>query len=99
MNKEMAKLIVVDGPDRAGKATAVAETKRLLEAQGLRVATLAFPRYGHNFFANMTADFKDGEFGDPVSMNPYLASLPYIMDRVVNKPEIFKMLEESDIVL
>ena len=99
MNEHWGKLIVVDGPDRAGKATAVAETKRLLQTQGLRVVTLAFPRYGHNFFADMTADFKNGKFGDPVTMNPYLASLPYIMDRVVSKPEIFKMLEENDVVL
>lgn len=99
MNKHSGKLIVVDGPDRAGKATAVAETKRLLQAQGLRVAALAFPRYGQNFFADMTADFKNGNFGDPVTMNPYLASLPYVMDRVVSKPLILKMLEENDVVL
>lgn len=99
MIKNLGKLIVIDGPDRAGKATAVAETKKLLQAQGLRVASLAFPRYGHNFFANMAADFKDGKFGDPVTMNPYLSSLPYIMDRVTSKAEILKMLEENDVVL
>lgn len=99
MHKQLGKLIVVDGPDRAGKATAVAETKRLLQAQGLRVADLSFPRYEKSFFADMVADFKAGKFGDPVAINPYLASLPYILDRVDAKKTLLEMLAKNDVVL
>lgn len=95
----MGKLIIIDGTDRAGKATAVALTKKLLQFQGLRVADLSFPRYEKSFFADMVADFKAGKFGDPVAVNPYLASLPYILDRVDAKKILLDMLTENDVVL
>ncbi len=93
------KLIVIDGIDGAGKAT---QTKLLIERfekAGYKSATLDFPQYYNNFFGRAVGRFLNGEFGEPASTNPYLASILYANDRWETKNKIEKWLTEGKVVI
>lgn len=83
------RLIVIEGVDGTGKAT---QTKRLIEfltqehglVYGKDVVDVDFPRYGKHSAA-MVENYLGGKFGDdPNTINPYLASSFYAMDRAIS---------------
>ena len=39
-----------------------------------------------------------GEFGDPLLLSPYIASIPYALDRVAARDELNKALEEGAVI-
>lgn len=92
------KLIVLDGGDGAGKGT---QTKLLIEklqSRGFAVSSLDFPRYEESLFGGLCGRALKGEFGDFVALSPYLASLPYTLDRVGVRSELFRLLEYNVVV-
>lgn len=93
------KLIVIDGIDGAGKATQTKLLIERLEKAGYKTATLDFPQYYNNFFGKLTGRFQNGEFGDPLTVNPYLASVLYAADRWETKEKLEKWLIEGRIVI
>lgn len=98
------KLIVIEGCDGAGKETQTKMLKEALLAKGLKVVTLAFPRYtetvGGKLLAlalgknpNYTPDFKYSQLA------PEVASLLYAMDRKESSEHIAELLSQNDVVL
>lgn len=95
----LGKLIVIDGTDGCGKAT---QTKKLLErllAKNIPAETMDFPQYYNNHFGNIVGCFLRGDFGDPASANPYLASILYAADRFEASPKIKIWLAEGKIII
>ncbi len=93
------KLIVIDGSDGSGKAT---QTKRLvarLKKAGLRVRTLDFPQYDHNFFGAFVHACLHGKYGDFLSLDPYITSVLYAADRFESKEKLSAWLAQGDIVI
>ncbi len=81
MENKTGQLIVIEGIDGSGKAT---QTKKLVEKiqqLGLAVANMDFPQYEKNFFGGMVRQYLDGKFGDPITIDPHLASVLYAADR------------------
>ena len=83
------RLIVIEGVDGTGKAT---QTKKLIEfltkdrglVYGEDVIDVDFPRYGKHSAA-MVENYLGGKLGsDPNTINPYLASSFYAMDRAIS---------------
>lgn len=76
----VGKLIVLDGADGVGKTT---QTKLLLEALQDFVLTydFDFPRYD-SFSGAFVKECLTGSYGDFKSLSPYLASLPFTLDRI-----------------
>ena len=91
----MGTLIILEGGDGSGKAT---QTKRLVErlqAEGHRVCSVSFPNYD----SDASMPIKDvfiGQFGTDVdSVNPYVASSMYAIDRFAS----FRMDWQSFIMM
>lgn len=93
----MNKFIVIEGGDGAGKGT---QAKLLVERLGkeTKVSFFDFPQYEKNLAGELVGRYLKGEFGDPLLLSPYVASLPYSLDRVVARDELIKATEEGVVI-
>ncbi|MFT3900771.1 MAG: dTMP kinase [Gordonia sp. (in: high G+C Gram-positive bacteria)] len=94
----MATFITVEGLDGAGKRTLVDGLRRQWEADGVRVATIAFPRYGESVHADLAAEALHGEHGD-VTDSAYAMALLFALDRRDAVPRLTALLDENDVVV
>jgi dTMP kinase len=92
------KLIVLDGADGVGKTTQTELLVSKLREEGIHVAMFDFPRYKESLFGNLVGRCLAGEFGDFVRLSPYLASLPFTLDRVGAKEDLLRELSSSCVV-
>ncbi|MFC9894026.1 dTMP kinase [Nocardia sp. NPDC127579] len=94
----MGVLIAVEGLDGAGKRTLIEAVATHLRASGLRVATLAFPRYERSVHADLAAEALRGRHGDLADSVNAMALL-FALDRADAGPELTKLLLDNDIVI
>ncbi|MBF6543889.1 dTMP kinase [Nocardia brasiliensis] len=94
----MGALIVVEGLDGAGKRTLTDAVTAQLRADGVRVASLAFPRYGRSVHADLAAEALHGAHGDLAASVNAMALL-FALDRADARDELAKLLADNDIVL
>ncbi|MGH3725190.1 MAG: dTMP kinase [Mycobacterium sp.] len=94
----MGRLIVIEGVDGAGKRTITAGLTARWEAQGLSVATLAFPRYGHSVHADLAAESLKGGHGDVVD-SAYAMGLLFALDRRDAREELAGLERTNDLVI
>ncbi|MGV9833991.1 dTMP kinase [Nocardia niigatensis] len=94
----MGALVPVEGLDGAGKRTLTEAVVAALRARGLRVATLAFPRYGVSVHADLAAEALRGGHGDTARSVNAMALL-FALDRADARDELSKLLADNDIVL
>ncbi|MFQ5940447.1 MAG: dTMP kinase [Nitrososphaerales archaeon] len=87
-------LIVIEGSDKAGKATQTQLLKEDLEKKGLSVGTLAFPVYDTKIGEEIRA-FLHREKEYPVQVMHMLLSA----NRWEKKAEIERMLDENQVVI
>lgn len=87
-------LIVIEGNDKAGKATQTELLKNALEKNGLSVSAMAFPVYDSPIGKEIKA-FLDGKREYPVQVRHMLLSA----NRWEKKTEIEKMLEGNQVVI
>lgn len=92
------KLIVIDGVDGSGKKTQTDILVRRLIKEGYKVEVADFPRYGERSAA-LVEDYLNGKFGNAKSVNPYVASIFYAVDRYAASFEIKKWLKQGKIVI
>jgi dTMP kinase len=92
-------LIVIEGGDGSGKQTQTAMLVRRLRQDRVPVETMSFPRYGKSFGAQIVRAYLDGQFGDPKTIDPFLAAIPYAMDRHEAAATIKKWLAEGKVVI
>jgi dTMP kinase len=97
--RRRGKLIVLDGIDASGKGTQSQLLKKALKDRGYDVKYIDFPRYYSSFHGRTVGRYLLGEFGDINSVNPYLASLAYALDRLTARKQIREWLEEGSIVI
>ncbi|MEU4840285.1 dTMP kinase [Nocardia testacea] len=94
----MGVLIAIEGLDGAGKRTLIGNLVGTLEQRGLRVDTLAFPRYGRSVHADLAAEALRGEHGDLAESVNGMAAL-FALDRAGAADELAKLLAGNDVVL
>ncbi|MEU1205999.1 dTMP kinase [Nocardia sp. NPDC005825] len=94
----MGALVPVEGLDGAGKRTLTEAVVADLRARGLRVATLAFPRYGVSVHADLAAEALRGGHGDTAQSVNAMALL-FALDRADARDQLSKLLADNDIVL
>lgn len=92
------KFIVIEGGDGSGKGTQSKLLLQYLEEKQIPHASLDFPKYD-SFFGKLVAKFLRGELGSLEEVSPYLASLPFALDRNDSKKEIETYLQEGKVVL
>ena len=81
------KFIVLEGTDGAGKATQVSSLKKKAGKDGIILEIFSFPVYD-TFTGRAIKEYLSGGFGDPVSIHPKLASIPYVINRFGAKQKI-----------
>jgi len=97
VTKGRGKFIVIEGTDGAGKGT---QAELLIDAmrQFSTVTYFDFPRYTESVFGQVIGRALNGEFGNFLELNPYLSSLPYMLDRASARDPMCKALEQGHIV-
>lgn len=94
----MGQLIAVEGLDGAGKNTLVAGLVDRWRAEGLRVATIAFPRYGRSVTADLAAEALHGGHGD-LRDSVYAMAVLFALDRAGAADEIADAVAGNDVVI
>ncbi len=97
---ETGRLIAICGIDGSGKTTQTELLARRAEGSGRAVRQVSFPRYGEGFFAELIQRYLRGEFAARAEdVSPYLAALPYGLDRWQAAPQLKRWLAEGALVL
>ncbi|MDH6242457.1 dTMP kinase [Mycobacterium sp. OTB74] len=91
-------LIAIEGVDGAGKNTLTRGLCTHLAQQGKSVATLAFPRYGRSFEADLAAEALHGGHGD-LAESVYAMATLFALDRAGARAEITELAETHDVVI
>lgn len=93
----VARLVVIEGLDGAGKNTLTSALMGELTGRGLTVGRLAFPRYG-TLHADLAADaLHGGQAGTADS--PHAMALLFAMDRHAARGELQGLRATHDVVL
>ena len=92
------KLIAIEGIDGSGKRTQLDLLAHALEARGLSIMRIAFPRYDSSF-GKLAGRYLNGDFGPLETVDPHLSALLYAGDRFEAKGEIESALATGKIVL
>lgn len=98
MNKKK-RFFVIEGADGTGKATQTALLAERLEKEGEKVCQISFPNYADNHLGKLIRGALDGKHGDFLSIDPYVVSTLYAVDRFESKEWLEKKLEEGYVVI
>ena len=90
--------IVIEGIDGAGKATQTRMLRDRLANSGYDVSAIAFPRYGE-WSSVFVERYLHGELGDPSTIDPYIASAMYTLDRYAYRSTLERELRVRDFVV
>ena len=92
------KFIALEGIDGSGKRTQLDLLAQALEARGMEIARISFPRY-ESFFGKLAGRFLNGDFGPLETVDPHFSALLYAGDRFEAKGEMESALSAGKIVL
>src|SRR3979490_1510959 len=92
------KLIALEGIDGSGKRTQLDLLAHTLEARGISIMRISFPRY-ESSFGKLAGRYLNGDFGPLETVDPHLSALLYVGDRFEAKGEIESALAAGKIVL
>jgi len=93
------KLIAIEGVDGSGKSTQARKLFAYFKKKGLMAKIIDFPCYKTSFYGQMAGRFLQGEFGSPLEVSPYLASLPYALDRFKASSQLEDWLKGGCLVI
>lgn len=83
------KFIVFEGLSGNTKSTQLAMLVDYFQKEGRGVVPFKFPQYDKDVVGRLIKDdYLKGVFGDPMTVHPKLASLPFLVDRLRATPEI-----------
>jgi len=104
MTDKQGHFIAIEGGDGSGKATQVAALVSRMRGEGYVVSEEAFPQYDTSYFGEKLAEFLRGDYDDDgygtfFDNHPFLAALPYALDRYEAKPRIEEALNRGDVVV
>lgn len=81
MSETESKIVVLEGPDASGSTTQWEMLGEYLNQRKIGHLMLKFPTHEETFWGRHVDRFLNNEFGPAHQVNPYLAVLPYALDR------------------
>ncbi|MCA9371950.1 thymidylate kinase [Candidatus Woesebacteria bacterium] len=91
-------LIVIDGGDGSGKATQARMLLDYCKKHIVPFAYLDFPQYD-KFFGKLVGTYLRGELGELKAVSPYLAALPFALDRFSQRKAIQREIDAGKLVI
>jgi dTMP kinase len=91
------RLIVFEGIDGVGKETQAALLAKRLRKAGKKVTTFSSPRYDLPT-GKLVRRALLGEFGNFVSLSPYISALPYLADFAAWRDDVLSALKTGDVI-
>ncbi len=91
-------LLVIDGADKGGKKTQSDLLVAFFRNQGFDAEYISYPNYGSPGAAMVEAYLR-GDFGDPFSIDPYIALGFYAHDRKCHKPVVDQLIASGKILV
>lgn len=88
-SRDKGQFIVLEGADGTGKTTQAKLLFNYLKKSKREVVFFSFPNY-QSAWGKMVRRYLDGEFGDVNEVSPYLASMLYAGDRLLESEKIKK---------
>jgi dTMP kinase len=92
------RLIAIEGIDGSGKRTQLKLLSHALEARGIELMRIGFPRY-ESSFGKLVGQFLDGEFGPLEAVDPHFSALLYAGDRFEAKREMDFALAKGKVII
>ncbi len=89
------KIFVIEGGDGSGKGTQLKLLSDVLKNKGHVIAEYDFPQYEGSTFGKLCGEALKGAHGDFRNMSPYLASLPYTLDRLSAREKMVNDLKRG----
>lgn len=96
--KHTCPLIVIEGGDASGKTLQIKLLAKKLRQQGKKVKIFDFPKYD-SFYGKIIKAYLNGDFGQATKINPFLASILYVMNRFEVAPQILRAQKKYDVIL
>jgi dTMP kinase len=99
---DRALCIAIDGSDGSGKETTTNLLAEYYEKQGKRVGRISFPRYNKTLGGTLLYDVLKGQNANNyqfADQDPYVASMPYVMDRYASKEYLEELIYTHDVVI
>ncbi len=93
---DRGKLIAIEAGDGSGKTVQTELLVRALQAKG-PVTRFDFPRY-ETASGKFVRECLQGVYGDFLHLSPYFAGLPYMIDRMNARGELYHALYQGHIV-
>lgn len=93
------RFFVIEGADGTGKATQTALLAERLKREGEKVCQISFPNYTENHLGKLIRRALDGKHGDFLSVDPYITSTLYAVDRFESKGWLEEKLESGYVVI
>jgi len=90
------QLISISGIDGCGKATQAKLLAHFARSEGRGVRLISFPRYNDGFVAPIISRYLAG---DAENVDPYLAYLPYALDRAEVREDLLRWLDGGYVVI
>ena len=97
--KQKGRLIVIEGAGGAGKTTQGLILADRLRKEGYPVFEISFPRYNIKPYGPIIKQYLNGEFGPCSTVDPRLASMPFINDRLLARETLNQNLNEGKIIV
>lgn len=91
-------LVAVEGVDGVGKQTLTRALTRIWEQAGVRVARVAFPRYGESITADLAAEALAGDHGG-LADSPEAMAVLFALDRAAAAGDLRRLRADHEVVL